>query len=358
VLVAGAGRIGQYVVRDARRWAEHVVVADRDRHALERVPIGKGVDPLRVGVNELDVHLNDRNLLISCLPYRFNEELTEQCIATETSMVDLGGSTEAVCRQLDEDDRAKEAGVTIVPDGGLSPGITNVLAADLVNHGYTDEIRIRVGGLPLHPEPPLNYQLVFSVEGLVEEYTAPVLVLDDGRVQEREPLTELESIRAGRFRDVGGHPLPDDPLVAFLTSGGSSTLPYTYEGTVDTLNDKSIRYHGHLEQVRELVQRHGPNELTDLLRERLKEGHRDVVLLSVTGRTGDEVAGFTLFETFDGDTTAMMKTTGAGICAVAELLAGGAIPANGVLKQENHVPPGPFLDQLRKRGLRIRRFSG
>src|ERR1044072_7174306 len=107
-----------------------------------------------------------------------------------------------------------------------------------------DEIHIRVGGLPQNPRPPLDYQIVFSVEGLINEYVERARVIREGQLVEVESLTELETL---------DFPDPYGRMEAFQTSGGTSTLPETFAGRVKELDYKTIRYPGHCARFRLLL---------------------------------------------------------------------------------------------------------
>src|SRR6185436_14645703 len=143
------------------------------------------------------------------------------------------------------DAEARAAGINIIPDCGLAPGMVAVLVAHGASKFETlDEVHIRVGGLPQDPKPPLDYQLVFSVEGLINEYIEPARVIRDGRITTVESMTEVESL---------DFPAPFGTMEAFQTSGGTSTLVETYLGNVRELDYKTIRYPGHCEKFKTMI---------------------------------------------------------------------------------------------------------
>ena len=130
----------------------------------------------------------------------------------------------------------------MIPDCGLAPGMVNILAAEGIRRvGAADTVKIFVGGLPQHPEPPLNYQIVYSLEGALDYYTTPSWVLRDGKPARVDALSELETV---------GFPPPVGTLEAFHTGGGISTLPWAYEGRVRTMEYKTLRYPGHMAIMR------------------------------------------------------------------------------------------------------------
>ena len=109
----------------------------------------------------------------------------------------------------------REEEVTVVPDCGLAPGMVNILAEYGIRQLDTvDSVKIFVGGLPQHPEPPLNYMLVYSLEGALDYYTTLSWVLRDGKrthvkaLSEREPVV-FDSRRRARGFSHGGRSFDD-----------------------------------------------------------------------------------------------------------------------------------------------------
>src|SRR5205814_9436056 len=177
--------------------------------------------------------------------YWHNELLARAAIDAGANFCDLGGNNSVVDAELALDAEAKRAGINIIPDCGLAPGMVAVLVA----HGaqrfqQLDEVHIRVGGLPQNPKPPLDYQLIFSVEGLINEYIERARVIRGGKIVEVESMTEIESLE---------FPAPFGRMEAFQTSGGTSTLPETFLGKVKELDYKTIRYPGHCEKFKTMI---------------------------------------------------------------------------------------------------------
>src|SRR2546421_5863295 len=252
ILVLGSGRMGLGAAFDFARQddVDEVTVADIDAARAREVAARVGS---KATAHALDV--NDRGDVISlmrghdaalsCVVYKLNEHLARCAIEAGTSFCDLGGNNDVVAAELALDAQARERGINIIPDCGLAPGMVAVLVA----HGAQrfdslDEIHIRVGGLPLDPKPPLDYQLIFSVEGLINEYVERARVIRDGKIVEVDSMTEIESLE---------FPPPFGRMEAFQTSGGTSTLPETFLGKVKALDYKTIRYPGHCERFKLLV---------------------------------------------------------------------------------------------------------
>ncbi len=380
-LVLGAGQQGFAAAFDlARRdGARDVTIADIDLGRAEAA-----ADRLRafpecratVRATAMDVG-NEPNLIdrlrgydvaISAVPYFLNLQLTRAAIEAGVSLCDLGGNTELVREQERLDAQAKAAGVAIVPDCGLAPGMANVLAAaGIARLDRADTVRIRVGGLPLKPKPLLEYMIVFSMHGLLNEYLGTATVLRDGRRVDVETLTEVEELEFAK---------PAGRCEAFVTLGGASTMPWTYEGRVKTLDYKTVRYPGHAAKwtllralglldtepvvvegisvaPRAVFAAAAEPRLTfpgeeDLVVMRVvvegvREGRRRRITFEMIGRM-DVARGM----------TAMMRATAYPTAAAALMIARGDAPFRGVAAMERALPPEAFLREVRRHEMRIR----
>ncbi len=373
--LVGAGLQGTAIAFDLARQpdVERIIVTDLDgeraRELAELDPDGRTEGrQLDAGASAAVTALaQEVDVLVSATYYGFNVGLARAAIAGGAHFCDLGGNNAVVDAEFALSPEAERAGVTVIPDCGLAPGMATVLGALAVaRHPSPETLHIRVGGLPLRPKPPLDYKLVFAPEGLINEYVEPARVVRDGRIVEVEPLTEIERVTFPGF----------GPLEAFHTSGGSSTLPRTVGGRLRTLEYKTIRYPGHCERMRFLRElglmdsrpihpwERGlgvtPREVLEaVLAEHLVDPDEDVVLMRVEvggpsgGRWVRQV--FEMIDHADADTghTAMMRTTGYPAAIVAHLLGRGEITAHGAVPQELAVPGELFLAALRARGFAI-----
>ena len=156
-------------------------------------------------------------------------------------MVDLGGHTQNVINQIKRTNEAVDADITIVPDCGMGPGM-NVSMALLAMEGFDkiEEVRVWDGGLPQDPTPPWNYNLFFNIQGLTNEYDGSAYFIRDGKVIEVPCFEDIEAIEFS-------HPI--GILEAAVTSGGLSTMPWTYEGKIQILENKTLRYLGHWNEM-------------------------------------------------------------------------------------------------------------
>jgi lysine 6-dehydrogenase len=306
-------------------------------------------------------------VVISAAPYFLNPGIALACLKAGASMVDMGGNTDVVREELALDDEARRAGVTIIPDCGLAPGLSNVLVAHgVASLDEVDTVKVRVAGLPQRPRPPLNYKLVFSPYGLINEYVGQATILKDGRRVQVPALSDVEEIV---------FPEPPGVCEAFHTAGGSSTLPWTFEGKVRHLDYKTVRYPGHAAQIR-LVRDMGFFDETPLdvlgtpvkprdLTAALFAGRLDlpdvpdlvVARVVVTGTVSGKPARRS-YEMIDypdrtGGITAMMRTTAYPTSVIAQMIARKETEGPGALPVEKAVPAGLLLTELEKRGIRV-----
>ena len=374
IFVFGAGRMGHGAVFDLAHNSsevEAVTVADADFAKAQAV--AKNVKSTKVSAIELDVSdyekcvsaMRGHDAAISCVNYWYNLELSKAAIETETNFCDLGGNNYVVDEQLALDAEAKKANINIIPDCGLAPGMVSILAMHGANRfDETEEIHIRVGGLPQNPKPPLNYQLVFSVEGLINEYIESARVIRNGEIKEVESMTELESLEFENF----------PVLEAFQTSGGTSTLPETFLGKIKELDYKTIRYAGHCEKFKTMIDlglcsseeivadyvKVKPRKvLGELLQNHLPADEPDYVLirLEFVGTKGSERKSlrYDIVDKFDETTnlSAMMRTTAFPASIIAQMMARGDVKMRGATPQEKAIDAEKFVAELEKRNIRI-----
>jgi len=371
--ILGAGRQGVAAAFDvaAHGDAEAVLVFDFERTradqgaALVNRLAGRAVATAAT-LDASDIAAVERAVkgvtaTVSGLPYFLNPSVAAAAVRAGSHFCDMGGSTERVFEELELDGAARAAGVSVVPDCGYQPGAGNTLAAYAVAQvPRAERVRILVGGLPQQPRPPLNYQMVFSAHGLLKEYAEPVTILRGGKVTKVEPLTELETL------DLTGF----GTLEAFLTSGSSSTNPWTYEGRLQAFEVKTLRYPGHCEQIRVLralgllsndaVSVDGATVTPRLFTGALFEKHLtfrdapDVCVMRVECEGPEGGLTIDWLDRADAKTgfTAMERCTGFSVGIVAAMQARGLIPP-GAHRPEVGVPAEAFLGELRKRGFTL-----
>jgi lysine 6-dehydrogenase len=389
LLVIGSGMMGSAAAYDMAR-QEHVdsvTLADSDHQRakdvaarVNRIAGNRKVRAVALNAsieNEAARLMKGHDGVLSAVPYRLNLGLAKAAISAGCHFADLGGNNTVVRQELALAKAAEKKGVAIAPDCGLSPGMASILGGELVRRldGRADALKLYVGGLPEKPMPPFHYQLVFSVEGLINEYVEPARILRKGKLTMIEALTEPEPFHMEGFA----------PLVAFQTSGGTSTLPETFEGKVGECFEKTLRYPGHYDLLCELKElglfskekmRVGkvevaPRELMSKVFEgkfagkgpdvcimRL-EAHESVKTPGVRGLLGGKLKGrvatFTMVDHYDpkSDMSAMMRTTAFPASIVLQMMCLGTIAKRGAVLQERDVPAEAFLEEIKRRGIMI-----
>ena len=389
LLVIGSGMMGSAAAYDMARQSQvdSVTLVDSDLKRakdvaarVNRITGGKKVRAVALDASkekEAARLMKGHDGALSAVPYRLNLGLAKAAITAGCHFADLGGNNTVVRQELALAKQAEKRGVGIAPDCGLSPGMASILGGELVRRlgGRADALRLYVGGLPEKPIAPFHYQLVFSVEGLINEYVEPARILRKGKLITIDPLTEPEEFHMDGFA----------PLVAFQTSGGTSTLPETFEGKVGECFEKTLRYPGHYDLLCELndlglfsseKMRVGNAEVApralmskvfegkfaskgpDVCIMRL-EAHESVKAPGVRGLLGGKLKGrvatFTMVDHYDpkSDMSAMMRTTAFPASIVLQMMCMGAVSQHGAVLQERDVPAETFLEEIERRGIKI-----
>ena len=376
IIILGAGKIGRAIAYDLSIFSKFkkITLADKLNENLDSAKNllkNKKISYLFLDVNNKkklkDLFLKN-DIVISAIPYHYNFELTKIAVESNTHFIDLGGNNNIVEKQLSLDSKAETKKLIIIPDCGLAPGLVSVITRDIVDFlDQVEYVKIRVGGLPLKPVPPFNYQLVFSVNGLINEYLEDALILDNKKIILKNSMTELEEIN---------FPYPFSKMEAFLTSGGCSTLPYTFRYIIKYLDYKTIRYPGHCKMIKPILDigLGSENEikienkkiiprklLIKLLKEKIPNKGQDVVLLKVfaEGKKNNKKTKveYQMIDYYDieNNITAMMRTTAYPVSVIAQMIEKNQIKKFGVKTSEKIIPPELFFKELEIRNIIINR---
>jgi len=377
-MVVGAGRQGVAAAYDLAKFGDagRVILADLDgelaNQSARRVNqlLGRSVaEAMALDVRDeraVRRALKGYDVALSAVPYFFNMALTRAAIANRVSFCDLGGNTDIVRQQHALDGEARDAGVRVIPDCGMGPGMGNTLAVYAMSLlDKAEDVYIYDGGLPQHPAPPWNYQLTFSIEGLTNEYYGGMTVLRGGKLTHIPCFTEFEKV------DVP----PLGELECFFIAGGASTAPWTFAGKLQTYELKVLRYAGNFAQLKafsdlglfetkpvhvdgkDVVPRHVFHALFEP--QVRAEVIKDVCIIRVRAvGTKDKAAAEATVEIIDfydeaTGFSAMQRTTGWHLSIVAAMMARGETPL-GSLPMEVAVPGHAFVREARRRGFRIR----
>jgi len=327
-LILGAGKIGALISGLlAESGSYRAQLGDVDGAAAEAVVRAHGAGHLTAfaldatNVAALARHLAEHpvDAVISSLPYYCNVGVAEAARKAHTHYFDL---TEDV--QVTRSVRAIAAGAgqAFVPQCGLAPGFISIAAAELITHFDTlRAVKLRVGALPQHPNNVLKYSLTWSTEGLINEYGNPCQAISDGRLLEVAPLEGLEEIEIDGMR-----------YEAFNTSGGLGSLADTHGAHIESMNYKTIRYPGHCEQMRLLMNdlklNHDRATLKRILENAVPQTLQDVVIVyaAVTGTQDGQLREENYVNKIYPQViagrlwSAIQVTTAAGITAVMDLV--------------------------------------
>lgn len=380
VTVLGAGSMGAPVVHELCTRSDEVKqvqVCDTRSQALQR--LHAQVDDDRQSLRSFQVDVRDMSVLsqivqgsdcvISCVPSEFNPDLAELCLDVGVHFCDLGGNDTLVKQELALDERAREKSVWIVPNCGLAPGLINVLCLHGIDQlDRTEAAHLRVGDVPLHPEPPFNFRISWSAERILDDYTNPAQFIENGQIVEVEALSREENIR---FEEE-----PFEAMEAFCTQGGLSTLTDSLAGHIETLDHKAIRWPGHAHQMRFLIglglaedRKIGVRThltyrdiLVRRMRKRLGDDYQDAVLMRVLLRGEQDGQPTTLIyemiERYDeaAQQTAMKRCTAIPTVVAALFLAReDTVSSGGADVPENVLPRAQFLEAVTDRGLNVRK---
>lgn len=375
MLVLGAGLQGSACAYDLLQRPEVDRVTLADLHPERAAAFLKKRKTKRLVTARLDANkagalqklLRGHDAVMNALPYYFNYPVSKAAVSGGLHCADLGGNTEIVQKQKTLHKAAQRKKVSVIADCGLAPGMVNIIAAEGIRRvGEAETVKIFVGGLPQNPEPPLNYQIVYSLEGALDYYTTPSWVLREGRPARVDALSELEEVQ---------FPSPVGTLEAFHTGGGISTMPWAYSGKIRTMEYKTLRYPGHaliMRNIREMGllsldpvtvrgQKIVPRDafIAAVSPQLSKPSGRDLVALrvAVAGKNGKRVA-WQLLDYYDEATgiSAMMRTTGFSLAITGVMQVDGRIGSAGVFTPDEAVPFQAYVAELKQRGVEIREY--
>ena len=338
ILVAGAGHIGTLIAELLVSTGDFkVTVVDQSATSLAAIGKRPHLDTLALSVTDgpaLAAAMRGRFAVVSAAPYSVTKSIAEAAHIAGIHYLDL---TEDVATTRIVKELAKTSTHAFIPQCGLAPGFISIVGMDLVRRfEKLDTLRMRVGALPQFPSNALGYNLTWSTAGVINEYCQPCEAIVQGKLQNVPALEELEHFA-----------LDGVQYEAFNTSGGLGTLCETLDGKVRNLNYRTIRYPGHRDAMKLLLQdlrlAERPAVLADLLEKAIPGTPQDVVVIFVTatgqrnGRVWQESYAHNVYpQVLAGrEWTAIQTTTASSVCAVLDLLAAGRLPQRGFVRQED-----------------------
>jgi len=346
ITVLGGGLVGLPMAVDlALDKKFNVTIVDIDKNKFSSLDSRSGIE---TKVSDLSIKKNireiikDQDMVINAVPGFMGFETLKTIIEEKIDVVDIAFFPEDPFLL---DDLAKENGVRAIVDCGVAPGMSNMFSGYIEKKlDELESLVIYVGGLPVDRTQPFQYKAPFSPIDVIEEYTRPARIVENGEIVTKEPLTEPEYIE---FPGVG-------TLEAF-NSDGLRSLAYTIKGK--NMKEKTLRYPGHLEKIVSLKEmgffesgeldfngeKISPLDMTARVlipQWKFEERDRDITVMRVIFegvKDGKKIRyTYDLFDKFDNETMthSMARTTGYTATVTARLLAEGLFERKGISPPE------------------------
>lgn len=337
ILLLGCGKIGQLIAELLASSGDYsITVADNNRENLRQLPEAKYLKSLSLDITDssvLENALAGKYAVLSACPFYVNQHVARAAVKG-VHYLDL---TEDVrCTRLVKS-LSRGAGNAFIPQCGLAPGFITIVTYELAKQfDELHNVHMRVGALPKYPSNALKYNLTWSTDGLINQYCNPCDAIIEGKLTQVPPLEELETFA-----------LDGVTYEAFNTSGGLGTLCETLEGKVINLNYRSVRYPGHRDIMKILLQDLRLRDRQPLLKEIFESSlpltYQDVVLIfvNVSGYKKGQLVQETYVNKIYSQKingriwSAIQVTTASGICAILDLLVEGKVPDKGFVRQED-----------------------
>jgi len=338
ILLLGSGKIGAIITELLTSCGDYkLTVADLDEANLDRLTPHINLSTVVLDVtkeDDLQNALHDKFAVLSACPFDITKYVARAAAQSGVHYFDL--TEDVACTNLVKS-LAETAKGALVPQCGLAPGFITIVAYEIAKHfDELHNVHMRVGALPKYPSNGLKYNLTWSTDGLINEYCNPCEAIVEGELMQVPPLEELEMFS-----------LDGIAYEAFNTSGGLGTLCETLEGKVKNLNYRTVRYPGHRDIMKMLLDDLRLRDNRELLKEIFEQAlpltYQDVVLVfvNVSGMKDGQLvqesyASKNYSQTINGKLwSAIQITTAAGICTALDLMAEGKLPQQGFVKQED-----------------------
>ncbi len=342
VLVMGAGQIGSlisYLLASSGDYQIYLADINQKNSNIARLPQLSNLKIVEVDASKdasLDKFLKDQPVqaIVSSLPYYANVPVAKAAKRFNLHYFDLTEDVQTTQAIQDLSQQAKNA---FVPQCGLAPGFISIVANHLMRDfpQEIDSVKMRVGALPVNISNGLQYSLTWSIDGLINEYGNPCQAIVDGKDTSLLPLDDLEEIKVDGLS-----------YEAFNTSGGIGSLGSTYSGRVKELTYKTLRYPGHCDKMRFLMNdlqlNHDRETLKNILEKSIPRTYQDVVLVyvSVNGKKQDQFIEENYVKKFYPknlggiEWSAIQMTTASAICAVMDIVLAKPEQYAGFVRQE------------------------
>ncbi len=376
IAILGAGTVGTALasVLCTNPRLRALIVIDESGPALDELSnhcTNGRLRTYRVNINRehaIATLIKGFDVLISALPQHQNVQMSRLALRTGIHYIDFGGSEEILEKQMALNNSNKRHDRWIIPNCGMAPGLTNILAM----HGFesfekVDSIQIMASSLPLKPVPPFNFQLSSSPYGLVKEYLDPAVIIKKGKLTTTEALNGYEKVTFTSWPEQG-------EMETFYTSGGIAMLARHLKGRVNELGFKAIRYPGH-KNIIEALRALGFDSdriidirssltyrqlLTRQIKKYLPSGQKDFVLMRVVVegiRNGESLQReYEILHHYDEkrNVSALMSCVTLTTGIIAEMMIDKKLKGPGGIKPpEQAVPLDDFIDRLEEKGVAL-----
>lgn len=340
ILILGAGNIGKQIAKNLHDDTENeVTLADIHEKALQ----SEDLKNLYVQLEHIDTDsklddlMKDAYLVMNALPHTENKRIASLAHQHKTHYFDLSEDVESTnfIKKLALGQTIADKDTFFMPQCGLAPGFINVLANGMIK-GFDEvyDVKMRVGALPLAPSNAFKYNFTWSVDGLINEYINDANAIENGNITTVKGMEGLEHITIDGIE-----------YEAFNTSGGAGSMIESLHGRTTNVNYKTLRYPGHRDLMNVLLKdlklENDRTALKTLLTNAIPSTKNDVVIVYVSvtglkdGKYVEEVKYQKIYGDYDGETTAIQKTTAAGICIAVDLFRDGKLPDTNFLRQED-----------------------
>ena len=322
VAVIGNGKIGKIVASLLKSEYFNVTVADQDTSGGDCVPIDASDE------KQIEHFLKGKDVVVSAAPYFLNKKIAYVASEMGVAYFDLTEDTDVTSYIKNLDTKT-----FMMPQCGLAPGAVNIIGSNLTKEfEEVHDVQMRVGALPRNPSNEMSYYLTWSTNGLINEYCNLCDAIVDGQKLEIPPLTGVERIYIdGRKYE------------AFNTSGGVATMCETFNGKVQNLSYKTIRYPGHRDRMNFLLQdlglKRNRDKIADLFDQQVPYTTEDVVvmLVKVIGISNGKLIERSYQKSIFGQDgmSAIQRSTASGVCAIVLAYCRDEITGEGFIKQED-----------------------
>lgn len=336
IAIVGAGKIGEMICHLLISADYNVTLIDSSIDNLTNIPNSPGISKLLLDITVdglLVEALVGHYAVINAAPFQINELIVNAAVEADINYLDL---TEDVATGKLVTKVAKESSKAFIPQCGVAPGFIAIVANDIAQRFTTlDKVQLRVGALPQFPTNSLAYNLTWSTDGLINEYCNPCEAICDGEMTTVSSLSDLNEFLLDGVK-----------YEAFNTSGGLGTLGDTLAGQVNDLSYQTLRYPGHRDIMRTLIQDLCLGKRRDIFKDILEHAlpttAQDVVVIFVTvrgtkdGQYAEESYTNKVYsqEINGKECTAIQVTTATGVCTALDLLREGKLPQSGRIRQE------------------------